>query len=88
MGTEGGEVGGVGVEEMKQMAAKGVAERVQHQQQLPGWPGGLQLEALPSVLQLHFAFAYQVLVVEQRKRLTKMVKIQSQMWLRASQAQT
>ena len=71
MGTEGGEVGGVGVEEMKQMqmAAKGVAERVQHQQQLPGWPGGLQLEALPSVLQLHFAFAYQVLVVEQQKRL-------------------
>ena len=69
MGTEGGEVGRVGVEEMKQMAAKGVAERVQHQQQLPGWPGGLQLEALPSVLQLHFAFAYQVLVVEQQKRL-------------------
>ena len=66
MGTEGGEVGGVGVEEMKQMAAKGVAERVQ---QLPGWPGGLQLEALPSVLQLHFAFAYQVLVVEQLKKL-------------------
>jgi len=59
--------GGVGVEEMKQMAAKGVAERVQ---QLPGWPGGrLQLEALPSVLQLHFAFAYQVLVVEQQKKL-------------------
>ena len=64
MGTEGGEVGGVGVEEMKQMA-----ERVQHQQHLPGWPGGLQLEALPSVLQLHFAFAYQVLVVEQQKKL-------------------
>ena len=50
----------------KRMAAKGVAERVQHQQQLPGW---LQLEALPSVLQLHFAFAYQVLVVEQQKKL-------------------
>ena len=85
MGTEGGEVGGVGVEEMKQMAAKGVAERVQHQQQLPGWPGGLQLEALPSVLQLHFAFAYQVLVVEQQKKLAE---IQSQMWLRATQLQT
>ena len=66
MGTEGGEVGGVGVEEM---AAKGLAEQVQHQQQLPGWPGGLPLEALPSVLQLHFAFAYQVLVVEQQKKL-------------------
>ena len=28
--------------------------------------GGLQLEALPSVLQLHFAFPYQVPVVEQQ----------------------
>ena len=71
MGTEGGEVGGVGVEEMKQMAAKGVAKHLlkQHLQQLPGWPGGLQLKALPSVLQPHFAFAYQVLVVEQQKKL-------------------
>ena len=71
------------------MGAEEVAELVleQYQQQLPGMPGVLLHEPLPSVLQLGFAFAYQMLGAKLLKRLAKMV-LKLQMWLEPTQAQT